>query len=173
MIVRTNSKIEIVQDMEKAISIMYNAGKWLEESGKNPSKWWKPENLNSDFLLQYAKPNEFYVVLVNGNNAAAAILQYSQNSQDWECIDKNNPVSAVYIHWLCVGRQYSGKGLPKVVIDFAEQQAINNGVGFLRADTNAREMKLRKIYEKLGFDLISIEQEDYRQTAFYQKTVKK
>jgi len=164
--------IKIVQDMDKSISVMYNVGKWLDESGKKPSKWWKPENLNRDFLLQYAKTDEFYVVLVNGKKAAAAILQFNQNSQDWKCIDKNELVPALYIHWLCVARQYSGRGLPKVIVDFAEQQAINKGIRFLRVDTNAQEMKLRKIYENLGFDLISIEQEDYRQTAFYQKKVK-
>ena len=47
--------ILISQDMEKAISVMRNAGKWLEESGKNPSKWWQLKNLNPEFLLQHAK----------------------------------------------------------------------------------------------------------------------
>ncbi|MCD6229684.1 MAG: GNAT family N-acetyltransferase [Candidatus Diapherotrites archaeon] len=165
--------IEIVQDMDRSISVMYNAGTWLKTSGKKLSKWRKPENLNRDFLLQYVKPDEFYVVLVNGRQAAAAILQFDQNSQDWKCVDKNKTIHALYIHWLCVEREYTSTGLPKVIMDFAEQKAIENGIIFLRADTNAQIMKLMKIYEKLGFDLISIEQKDYRQTAFYQKPVRK
>ena len=75
----------------------------------------------------------------------------------------------MYIHWLCVTRQYAGRGLPKLIIDFAEQEARAKGIHLLRVDTNAQEMNLRKIYENLGFKLISIEKEDYRQTAFYQK----
>jgi len=165
--------IEIVQDIDKSVSVMHNVGKWLEKSDKNPSKWWKPENLNHNFLLQYAKSNEFYVVLINGKQAAAAILQFDQKSQDWKCVDKNKSIPALYIHWLCVERQYAGTGLPKVIVDFAEQKAIENNINFLRVDTNAQKMKLRKIYGNLGFDLVSIEKEDYRQTAFYQKTVKK
>ncbi|NOQ55576.1 MAG: GNAT family N-acetyltransferase [Nanohaloarchaea archaeon] len=168
-----NRVIEIVQDMDTSISVMYHAGTWLETSGKKPSKWWKPENLNQQALLQYVKPDEFYTVMVNGEQAAAVILQFGQNSQDWKCIDKDNPVSALYIHWLCVERKYASTGLPKVVMDFAEQKAIENNISFLRADTNAEIMKLRKVYEDVGFELVSIEQEDYRKTAFYQRYVKK
>ena len=54
--------IEIIQDMDQAILVLRNVSKWLKESGKNLSKWWKLENLNRDFLLQYAKPEEFMLL---------------------------------------------------------------------------------------------------------------
>jgi len=166
-----NIKYKIVQDTDQAISVMHDAAKWLEESGKNPSKWWQPQNMNREFLLQHAESSEFYAVLINGKPAAAAILQDNQHNQSWKSVDKNKTVLALYIHWLCVSRQYAGKGLPKTIIDFAARLAKAKGFDFLRADTNAQELKLRKIYENLGFKLISIEKEDYRQTAFYQKEV--
>ena len=164
--------IEIIQDMDQAISVLRNVSRWMEDSGKNPSKWWKLENLNSDFLSQYAKPEEFYVVLVDRKSAAAAIIQANQNSQDWSFIDKGKSTTAMYIHWLCVDRQFAGMGLPKIMVDFAEQQARDRNIKFLRVDTNADEMKLRSIYEKLGFHLVTIKKEDYRKTAFYQKDVR-
>lgn len=163
--------INIIQDMNLAISVMRSVGKWLEESGKIPSKWWKLENLNPKFLLKYAKPQEFFVALVDKKPAAAAILQFTQNSQDWQSIDKDKTQKALYIYWLCVDREFAGRNLPKVMIDFAEKKAKENHVNLLRVDTNAEEMKLRKIYEKLGFNLVAVEQEDYRQTAFYQKRI--
>lgn len=168
---RDKESVRIVQDMEKAISVMRSAGKWLLESGKKPSKWWQLQNLNVEFLLQYAKPSEFYVVLVNEKPAAATVLQINQNSQDWKSVDKNQNLSALYMHWLCVDHQFTGMGLPKLLVDFAEEMAKEKRVNFLRVDTNAEELKLRKIYENLGFDLLSVEQEDYRKTAFYQKTI--
>lgn len=162
---------KVVQDIDKAIYVMHNAGKWLLETGKNPSKWWQPQNLNRGFLLQYAKPQEFFVALVNGKPAAAAILQSAQGAHDWQDIDKGRPQSALYIHWLCVDRQFAGMGLPKLMIDFAKRHAQEKNIKLLRVDTNADEMKLRKIYEDLGFHLVTIEQEDYRKTAFYQKKI--
>ena len=100
--------ISIVKDMDRAIEVMSGIGKWMEKSGQNPSKWWKPENLNRKFLLQYAKPEEFFVALADRKPAAAAILQFSQNAQDWKNIDKDNPQKSLYIHWFCVGREFGG-----------------------------------------------------------------
>ena len=165
--------VNIIQDMKLAIYVMRSVGKWLEDSGKNPSKWWKLENLNPEFLLKYAKPQEFFVALVNKKTAAAAILQVNQNSQDWKSIDKGHQQVALYIHWLCVDREFAGKNLPKFMIDFAEKKAREDNIDLLRVDTNASETKLRKIYEKLGFHLVAVEQENYRRTAFYQKIIKK
>ena len=163
--------VKFVQDVELAISVMRNAGEWLLESGKNPSKWWQPQNMNREFLLQHANPEEFYAGLVDRKPAVAAIFQFDQRNQDWTSVDKNQPQKALYIHWLCVYRGFAGKGLPKIMIDFAVKKALENNIKLLRADTNANMMKLRKIYKELGFTLVGIEKEDYRQTAFYQKKI--
>ena len=163
--------ISIVKDMDRAIGVIHRVGEQLEKSGKNPSKWWKPKNLNRKFLLQYAKPEEFFVALANGKSAAAAILQLSQNAQDWKNIDKDNPQKALYIHWLCVVREFAGQGLSKKMIDFAKEYARKSMVRLLRVDTNADEKKLRKLYEDLGFVLAGEDQEDYRKTAFYEMKI--
>ena len=166
-----NLSVKFVQDVGLAISVMRNAGEWLLESGKNPSKWWQPQNMNREFLLQYANPDEFYVGLIDGKPAVAAIFQFDQRNQDWTSIDKSKHQKALYVHWLCIRRKFASKGLPKIMVDFAQKKALDKKIKFLRVDTNADQMKLRKIYENLGFTLVGIEQEDYRKTAFYQKKV--
>jgi GNAT superfamily N-acetyltransferase len=166
-------EISFTQDVDKTIAVLQNAGEWLLKSGRNPSKWWQLQNLNKQFLFQYAKPEEFYVGLVEGRPAVAAILQKDQEAQDWHDIDKNKPQPALYIHWLCVDRHFAGKGLTNEMINFAESLATKENIPFLRVDTNASENKLRKIYENLGFELVMVKKEDYRDTALYQKNVKK
>ena len=66
--------METVNDIDKAILVLRDAGKWLKESGQHVSKWWDLENLNKEFLLKYAKPEEFYVLITNNKPAAAEIL---------------------------------------------------------------------------------------------------
>lgn len=161
--------MEIVNDIDKAILVMQDAGKWLQESGRHVSKWWDPKNLNKEFLLQYAKPEEFYVGLLDNKPAAAEILQISQNGQDWEIVDKGNSPKALYIHWLCVAREFAGQSLSREMIDFAAQKAKENNCTVLRVDTNAEETKLRELYEKSDFHLLTIQKENYRETAFYEK----
>jgi ribosomal protein S18 acetylase RimI-like enzyme len=171
MTIGNQNSIRIEQDVDKAILVMRNAGKWLFESGKNPSKWWLLENLNKEFLFQYAEPSEFYVIFVGGKPAAAAIMQIVQRAQDWKDIGEDRSRSALYIHWLCVHRDFASQGFPKIMVNYASNLARANGVNCLRADTNADETKLRKIYESLGFYLVAVKKEDYRKTAFYQLSV--
>ena len=123
--------IEFVQDMDRTIAVMLNAGQWLLDSGKNPSKWWQPQNLNPEFLLNYASTNEFYVGLVEKEPAVGAILQLSQNAQDWQNINHDIAQNALYIHWLCVHRKFAGTGLPIKLGDFAVELAKEKGVELL------------------------------------------
>lgn len=157
--------------MDKAIGVMRSAAKWMNESGKNPSKWWLLKNLNRTFLLKHAKVDEFYVGLVDDDPAVAAVLQFFKNNQNWKSIDHDDPQKVLYVHWLCVDRQFAGRNLPKAMIDFAARLAKKNGAVLLRLDANADKKKLQDIYEGLGFRLVGTKQEDYRNTSFYQKTV--
>jgi ribosomal protein S18 acetylase RimI-like enzyme len=167
----SNNYINIIQDVDQAVAVLFDAGKWLEESGKNPSKYWQSKNMNRDFMLKQAEPHEFYVALVNNIPAAAMILQENQRNQDWKYIDKEKVVIALYVHWLCVAKAFKGQKLPKQMIEFAAKYAKSSNIKILRLDTSAKETKLMKIYEQLGFNLMGIEKEENRYTAFYQKEI--
>ncbi len=159
----------VLQDMDIAISVMRKTGQWMLDSGKKPSKWWQPQNMNKDFFSEYAEPEDFYTAIANGKPAAAAIFQWNQRNQDWSSVDQNESQKALYIHWLCVDREFAQMDMPKLMIDFAGELAQTKQVTLLRVDTNADEKKLRGIYEKLGFQLVKILEEEYRTTAFYEK----
>lgn len=167
----SNNSIKIIQNVDQAISVMHSAATWLLKSGKKPNKWWQPQNMNHDFLLKHAEQNEFYVAIVNGKPAAAVILQNNERNQSWKSIDKENPKQALYLHWLCVEREFASKNLPKVMVDFANNLALKRNIKLLRLDTNANESKLREIYKNLGFSLMGIEKNETHNTAYYQKTI--
>jgi len=164
-------QLEFKQDVDKTIALLREAATWLLKSGKEPSKWWQLDNLNKTFLFQYARPEDFYVGLVNDEPAVAAILQTAQEAQDWKSVDGDQPQPALYIHWLCVSRQFAGQGLTASMIDFATGLAGEKGLSLLRVDTNANEQKLRKIYTELDFKLMNTMKDDYRETVLYQKSV--
>lgn len=164
-------KIEIVQNTNKAIAVMLNASVWMEKSGKHLSKWWQSKNMNRNFLLQHTDPGEFFVALVNGKPSASAILQDNERNQSWKSVDKDSPQKALYVHWLCVARDFAGQGYSKVMLDFAAEEARKRDFELLRLDTDANEKKLCELYESLGFKLMGTEQDVDHVTAFYQKDV--
>jgi len=161
----------IIQDMNKAISVMHNAGQWLLDNGKEPHDYFHPDNMNSDYLLKYVKPSEFYVAIVNGKPAASLVLQEDERNQSWESVDKGNTKQALYIHWLAVHRDFAGKGLSQVMINFAVKEAKLRGFKIIRLDTDANESKLVKLYENLGFKHVHTEHEEDIDTAFFQMNI--
>jgi len=114
------SKVKIIQSFEKGIVVMHNAGLWMEKSGLKPNKWWKPENMNRNFILKHTEPDEFYVALVGDKPAASMVLQETERNQSWKSVDGDKPKRALYLHWLCVQRDFAGKGFPKVMVEFAK-----------------------------------------------------
>jgi GNAT superfamily N-acetyltransferase len=164
-------KISIVQDMDLAIAVMRDCGTWLLASGKRPNKWWQLTNLNREFLLKHTKPDEYYVFLVDGKPAASEILQTYADDPGWKIIDGNDPQPALYVHWFSVRRDFAGQGFSKRLVELAQKKAKELGLPQLRLETNAAEPKLRKLYEGLGFTLVTELRQDYRTSAFYHKRV--
>lgn len=164
----TNNNIEIINDMDKSIKVMFEAGTWMKDNGHEYSEWWDPNNMNKTFLSLHAEPNEFFVALVGEKAAASVILQDNERNQSWKYVDKNNPQKALYVHWLCVSRQFSGTGLPSKMITFAKEYAKKRSLSLLRLDTQADEPKLCNLYEGLGFYLVDIDHTDTHPTAFFQ-----
>lgn len=164
-------KVKIVKDVDKSIEVMYNVGSWMKQSDLNPSKWWKPENMNKEFMLKHAEPEEFYVAMMGDKPAVSMVLQETERNQSWKSVDGDRPKKALYVHWLCVHRDFAGQGFPKTMVDFAKNEARTRGFTLLRLDTIADEKKLCLIYESLGFKLVGTEDEDGHKTAFYEKKV--
>lgn len=160
--------LKIIKDLDKSIEVMNNVGLWMEKSGLKPTKWWKPENMNQEFMLKHAEPDEFYVALINNKPAASMVLQETERNQSWKSIDGEKPKNALYLHWLCVHRDFAGRGLSLKMVKFAKKEARRRGFNILRLDTNADEEKLCQLYDDMGFRLMGVEKEGKHSTAFYE-----
>lgn len=164
--------IQVIQDRDLAIEIIRHVGAWLRDTHKaNYSKWWDPDKLTAEFLGQYARPEEFYVIKVDGKPAAASVIQPGETQivQDWSSIDEGASPKAIYLAWVAVEREFAGHGLVARLIEKTEELARQKGCDRLRLDTYAGEPKLRDVYESLGFRLVGTAQEQDHTTAFYEK----
>ncbi len=162
---------EVGVDMAGAVDIIRNVAEWMQGVGLVHDGWWEPENMNVAFLGQYAKPDEFFVARLDGKPAAAAIIQAEQSLQDWGAVDNGSTPPALYLHYVAVEREFAGRGLPRELMQHAENLAKEKGIPALRLDTNADESKLRKVYEDFGFKEVKILEEDGNRTVLYEKQV--
>ncbi len=89
-----NSNAVIVNDADRAIALMHGVCVWMDKAGLVNSEWWKPKNMNKEFMFKQAEPDEFFVAIINGEPAASVILQDNERNQSWHYIDKNLPQKA-------------------------------------------------------------------------------
>ena len=108
----------------RAIAIMREVAAWGRERGLRvwPEQWLTPEEL----LTDEAGPSNFYVGAVDGEEACAFILQWS----DREWWPEAEPFEAGYLHKLCVRRKFAHQGMTAQVVE-----AVNDVFSRLMSET--------------------------------------
>lgn len=134
-------------DIDATINIMKEVTNWGQSVGL---KVWKDEDITKEKLMLNTNEGDFYIGQVSDDNACCMILQWN-DTIFWPKAKDNE---AGYIHKLCVRRKYSGIGLSKEMVQFAIEECKKRNLKYLRLDTGWHKMKLRNLYESLGFELV-------------------
>ena len=130
---------------------------WLYE-------WLTPEELVTD----EAKSENFCIGEIGGKIACAFILQRS----DSDCWKDSADVQAVYLHKLCVRREYAHRNMTKMVIEAIKEECRKKGIKYIRLDTGLDEKVVRKIYLNAGFKIVDIiDFDNGRSMALYELEV--
>lgn len=160
-------RINIVYNqVEEAISVMREVAEWGRTQGFRMwlDEWLTPEEL----ITNEAKPENFCIGKVEGKTACAFILQTS-DSDYWK---DSSVVSAVYLHKLCVKREYAHRNMTKAVVEAIKEECRKNGVKYIRLDTGLDEKVIRKIYLNVGFKIVNIiDFDNGRSMALYELEV--
>ena len=152
--------------MNESISVMREVAAWGRERGFRVwlDEWLTPNELLTDEI----KPENFCIGKVYGEVACAFILQ-NTDVQYWG----NTPVNeAVYLHKLCVRREFAHQGMTKSVVEAIREACKKKGVKYIRLDTGLDEKVVRKIYLRAGFKIVDIiDYENGKSLALYELEV--
>lgn len=156
----------VYNQVEEAISVMREVAKWGREQGFRVwlDEWLTPEELITD----EAKPENFCIGEIDGKIACAFILQRS-DSDYWK---DSSDVQAVYLHKLCVRREYAHRNMTKTVREAIKEECQKNGIKYIRLDTGLDEKVVRKIYLNAGFKIVDIiDFDNGRSMALYEMEI--
>ena len=157
--------LEIIHNrMDEAIFVMKEVAQWGREQG---FRVWLDEWLNLEELLtKEVKPENFCIGKIDGKVACAFILQNS-DTEYWE-----DSSDAVYLHKLCVKREYAHRNMTRFVVEAIKQECRKSSMKYIRLDTGLDEKVLRKIYLNLGFKIVDIiDYDNGRSIALYELEV--
>jgi GNAT superfamily N-acetyltransferase len=149
-------------DASAIAGILEEARHWIASKG---IKQWR-EPFSTTWVEQKIADQEFYCARCDGR--LVAVLRLLQaDSAFWP----NAAPDALYVHSLCVQRDYAGHGIGLFCLRWAEAQAKALNKNYLRLDCVAENDNLCAYYRQAGFQSCGLRQIGACNVMLFQKTV--
>ena len=131
------------EELETVIEILNAAANWLLSKGIDQ---WQPESFSRTSIAERIKRGEVYLAKQDDQAIGTITLQWSDR---FFWVDDDT--RAGYIHKLAINPAYTGMGLGRKMLEWAEQTTKSAGSGTLRLDCMFENPQIRKYYEDAGF----------------------
>jgi GNAT superfamily N-acetyltransferase len=145
-------------------SVLVEAATWIAERG---APLWHMDQLGADAIAADVAAGRFVLAMLDTEALATARL----TRDDPECWPDATPGAAAYVHRVAIRRAWAGRGLPGMILAWCAKQAQDLGCGYLRVDCDAERLRLRGLYEGLGFRFHSERTVGRHTVARYERAV--
>ena len=129
-----------------------------EESGNLTVGWTRDVYPTRQTAQDALQRDDLFVGEEQGKIFGAAIINRTQvdayKDAPWAYPAENHQITV--LHTLVISPEHSGNGYGKAFVRFYEEYALANNAPYLRMDTNARNVRARAMYKKLGYREIGI-----------------
>lgn len=132
-----------LEDAEVLAEILSSA---VQNKVDNGDMAWGTEPYTAEELQERIEKGNTYIAIL-GSVPIGTLLLIWEDEMMW---GKQSAIAA-YVHQLAVKKEYRGQDIGEKLLDWASQQAANNGRKLLRIDFPPENDGLRAYYEKLGF----------------------
>ena len=141
-----------------AVTAIYDAIHTEEEAGRTTTGWKRgiyPVRATAEAALTRG---DLFVQEQNGEIVGTAILNQTQVDSyagaNWRYDAPDSEV--MVLHTLVIDPEAKSRGLGRAFAAFYEGYALAHGCRYLRIDTNARNARARRFYQKLGYAEIGV-----------------
>lgn len=138
---------------EIAVAQIYDDIHTQEEAGEAVIGWARNVYPTLQTAQSALKRDDLFVMEDAGEIIGAAVINQVQvdvyENARWRVSAK--PEEVMVLHTLVISPKTAAKGLGTQFVRFYEQYALEHGCPCLRMDTNARNLRARALYRKLGY----------------------
>ena len=133
-------------DLDRYIDLLEELAEWMQTRGIE--QWPRGRARNGrDYYKTSLENGELHLAFM-GDEFAGGLRLLRRDPVVWPDISADD---ALYVYNLAVRRTYSGRGLGRQLVAWAEGQVTAAGRRYLRLDCVPGNMFLRRYYEDLGF----------------------
>lgn len=145
---RNHDRIKIVKaesdDLDTVLEVLRDAANWLLSKGIDQ---WRPESFSRQSIAEKIKLEEVYLAKQKQRPIGTITLQWSDK---FFWVDDDT--DAGYVHKLAIKPSYTGKGLGRQLLEWAERATKAAGKNCLRLDCMFENPRIRQYYEDAGFE---------------------
>jgi GNAT superfamily N-acetyltransferase len=112
-------------------------------------QWNDTYPLRTDFSRDL-DANQLWVATIN-SAVAGVIAICNEQPEEYAGIDWDVSVNALVPHRMAVHPMFNGRGVAKVLLQFAEEFAVAQGIKIVRVDTCTKNPATMSLFPKLGY----------------------
>ena len=136
------------QELNEILALYQRVSDHMEGGGLNQWHWGVYPN--EELIREDVRQKRLYIQRLDGVLAAAVALQFEMDPEydrvPWTC-----GIRPALFHRLAIDPPMQGMGLGGGVLDDVQQIVRRAGYDCLRCDTNLKNVRAMRLYEKMGF----------------------
>lgn len=132
------------EDTNAVADILREAAAWLEERGVPQ---WRQDELQHNRIVAEVDSGQFFLAECDSVPAGTVKFQL-EDHLFWPDVPQDD---SAFIHRLAVKRRFAGGEISSALILWAIARTHAVGRRYLRLDCEASRVRLRAVYERLGF----------------------
>lgn len=129
-------------DVPRLLKFRTDTALWLNSLGTD--QWAKP--FPAEHIMASIRAGEVYLLKEHQAADAAATITLDRDADERLWTPEERTESALYVHKLTVDRKYAGVGLGTRLLDWAGDQAAEQGATWLRLDAWTTNTQLQAYY---------------------------
>lgn len=134
-------------DLPRLVKFRTDASAWLRTRGTD--QWAKP--FPADHILGSIRRGEVFMIRQEPRADAVATITLDRDADARLWTPEEIAEPSLYVHKLAVDRTCAGTGLGGALLDWAGEQAVRQGVKWLRLDAWTTNQRLQAYYLEHGF----------------------
>jgi GNAT superfamily N-acetyltransferase len=132
------------QDITIVADILREAARWLEESGR---AMWRQGELLPGAVAADVHSGLFFLAAWDGEPTGTIRYQL-EDPLFWPDVPQHD---SAFVHRLAVRRRFAGGEVSSALLLWAIARTYSLGRRYLRLDCEASRLRLRAVYERIGF----------------------
>lgn len=140
-----------IRDLDKIMKIIGKTVKEMQESGNFQ---WDDSYPNREVFTNDIKEGTLYSVVDDNDEVIGIGVANFEAFEEYGDLKWKSGKDDYVIHRLAVDTTYRNEGVAAFLMDGIEKEIIKKGKCFMRTDTNSKNLKAQKFFEKMGYKLV-------------------